>query len=91
MKREQYLPIACGLHELYQLAAMRGTRLDISWESERGEQLKARLKVLDVFTREQAEYLSGEAVTGERYEIRLDRIAGASWAETGRPLLEGSG
>jgi transcriptional antiterminator Rof (Rho-off) len=86
MKRQEYRPIACGLHDLYQLAAMRGAWLDISWESERGGSLKAQLRIVDVFTRDRAEYLSGETAAGERYQIRLDRIRQALWAESGKPL-----
>ena len=91
MKQEAYRPIACGLHELYQLAAMRAAHLDLGWTGVSGERNRARLKVLDVYTRERAEYLSGEASNGERFEIRLDRIAEASWAESGKPLQTGGG
>ncbi len=88
MKRQQYRPIACGLHELYQLAAIRRALLDIRWDNESGGSEQRRLRVLDVFTRDKAEFLSGETLAGEHYQIRLDRIRRAAWAENGE-LLEG--
>jgi transcriptional antiterminator Rof (Rho-off) len=86
MKRQGYRPIACGLHEQYQLAAMRGALLDISWESETEGSMTTRLRIVDVFTRDSAEYLSGETLAGEQHQIRLDRIRLAHWAESGTSL-----
>jgi transcriptional antiterminator Rof (Rho-off) len=90
MTHQDYTPIACGLHEEFQLAAMRGALLDVNWESETGVRLNERLRVLDVFTRDQPEYLSGETTAGARRLIRLDRIHQALWAETG-VSLQGAG
>lgn len=86
MNRQAYQPIACGLHELYQLASMRGDPLYICWENESEGVLKARLRIVDVYTRDRAEYLSGKTASGEYNEIRLDRIIAASWAESGVSL-----
>ena len=90
MKHQEYRPIACVLHDQYQLAAMRGVLLDIWWEAGSEGGMQRRLRVLDVFTRDRAEYLTGVTSTGERYQIRLDWISRAEWADGGRPL-EGSG
>lgn len=86
MDKQNYQPIACGLHEQYQLAAMRGVTLDMAWLDGAGEPMSARLRVLDVATRNGAEFLSIETLTGDRHEIRLDRITRAVWAESGIPL-----
>lgn len=86
MEKQNYQPIACGLHEQYQLAAMRGILLEMSWKNESGESMSARLRVLDVATRNGAEYLSVETIAGDRHEIRLDWITRAVWAESSIPL-----
>lgn len=86
MDNQNYRPIACGLHELYQLAAMRGSLLDMTWREASGAPTTARLRVLDVATRDGAEFLTAETLTGDRHEIRLDRITQAVWAESGAPL-----
>ena len=86
MDKQNYQPIACGLHEQYQLAAMRGTLLDLSWKNESGEPISARLRVLDVATRNGAEFLTAETPAGDRHEIRLDWITRAVWAESSIPL-----
>ena len=86
MDKQNYQPVACGLHEQYQLAAMRGTLLDMSWRNESGETMNSRLRVLDVATRNGAEFLSAETPAGDRHEIRLDWIIRAVWAESGISL-----
>ena len=84
--KQHYQPIACGLHEQYQLAAMRGALLELSWKTESGGQMSARLRILDVATRNGAEFLTAETSGGDRHEIRLDWITRAAWAESGIAL-----
>lgn len=86
MKGEAYRPIACGLHELYQLAVIRRAPLQLRWQTGAGETRSARLLALDVYTRDGAEYLSGETAGGERCVIRLDLIRQAHWADGGGAL-----
>jgi transcriptional antiterminator Rof (Rho-off) len=90
MKHQEYRPIACALHEQYQLAALRGEPLQISWVDESQGSMQRVLRVLDVFTRDRAEYLTGVTLTGEEYRIRLDRISRAEWSDGGR-ALQGTG
>jgi Rho-binding antiterminator len=86
LNENNYIPIACGLHENYQYAVLKGAPLDLCWRLENGQIRQARLVPLDVFTREGAEYLCAETVEGERHVIRLDRILHAHWASDGRSL-----
>ncbi|MCU7843441.1 MAG: transcriptional antiterminator, Rof [Candidatus Thiodiazotropha sp. (ex Monitilora ramsayi)] len=88
MKDVPYRPIACGLHETYQLAVIRQMEIDLVWRTDGGQRLEARVRADDVFTESQAEYLRVATRTGEKHVIRLDNIESAHWAETGRPLSE---
>jgi Rho-binding antiterminator len=83
---KSYKPIACGLHENYQYAVIKGRLLDLSWQADDGALHQGRLLPVDVYTREGAEYLSAETREGEALEIRLDRITQARWAADGRLL-----
>jgi transcriptional antiterminator Rof (Rho-off) len=86
LESQVYTPIACGLHDNYQLAAMRRAPLDLRWMTEAGEFNTARLTILDVCTHDGGEYLYAESSSGEPHKIRLDRICQANWAVTGEPL-----
>jgi transcriptional antiterminator Rof (Rho-off) len=86
MKDSPYHPVACALHETYQLAAMKKLHIDLTWQAEDAAQQKARIRVEDVYTRSQAEYLRVSTQAGESLEIRLDLIESAFWAATGDPL-----
>ncbi len=86
MTDSPYHPIACGLHETYQLAAIKGVEVDLIWLLEDSSERECRVRVEDVFTRAKAEYLKANTQAGERLEIRLDRIKSASWAASGEPL-----
>ena len=81
-----YQPIACRLHDDYELAVLRRAVLDLSWQGEAGEVCSVRLVPEDVFTRQGAEYLAGRTAEGTPHEIRLDRILSACRVATGEPL-----
>lgn len=86
MKDSPYQPIACGLHETYQLAAIKGVEVDLTWLQEDGSERHSRVRIEDVFTRSQAEYLTLTTQAGESLEIRLDLIESACWAASGAPF-----
>ena len=88
MKGVPYRPIACGLHETYQLAVIRKMEIDLVWSTDESERFEACVRADDVFTESQAEYLKVTTRTGEKHVIRLDNIESAHWADTGRPLHE---
>jgi transcriptional antiterminator Rof (Rho-off) len=83
-----YEPIACGVHEQYQLAVMRGAWLDLEWIDGEGRRSVRRLLPKDVRTRNGAEYLTAEDQAGAGFEIRLDWIKRASWVRDGVSILD---
>ena len=69
-----YKPVSCGLHSEYELLAMHRSRVRLSCTSEEGVAQTVEGKVLDVVTRNKAEYLVLEIDGMEVKSIRLDRI-----------------
>jgi Rho-binding antiterminator len=68
-----YRPIPCAAHERLEFAALTRQWLDATVEA--GEHTGHwRLRPLDVFTRDGAEWLLAEAESGERLTLRLDRL-----------------
>ena len=86
MNQTPYTPIACGLHETYQLAAIKKLQIDLVWQIEGGNKRKARVRIEDVYTHSQAEYLKVITQAGEALDIRLDQIKSAQWVASGEPL-----
>ena len=73
MSDSPYRPIPCAAHERLEFAALTRQWLDVTVdEGERAGPL--RLRPLDVFTRDGAEWLLAEAESGERLTLRLDRL-----------------
>lgn len=70
MTNPPYHPIDCGLHDRLLAAATRGRTVQVRFRGDAGELLDLRSRILDVFSREGAEYLR----TSEGGEIRLDRL-----------------
>jgi len=71
-----YQPIACALHDVYEIAIMRRQRLRLQW-SDGGQQHDATLQPLDLNTVDAAEWLLVETRHGEQLSIRLDWISRA--------------
>ena len=69
-----YEPIDCGLHSEYELLAMHRARVELVCRDERHEEQRLQGRVLDVFTRQGAEYLRLETPAGEIADLRLDYI-----------------
>lgn len=76
-----YTPIDCGIYSSYELAILRGWRLQITWQDPAGMNHIELLRPRDLQTRDHAEYLIAERGDGERVEIRLDRIREAQRRE----------
>jgi transcriptional antiterminator Rof (Rho-off) len=83
----RYEPIACGLHEYYQLAVVKQALLDLAWEDDAGRMQRGRARPKDVYTHAKAEYLLAEFTDLGEVAIRLDRIKEARWANTGISLV----
>ena len=69
-----YKPVSCGLHSEYELLAMHRSRVRLSSLSGAKSMQTVEGKVMDVVTRDKAEYLVLEIDGGETVSIRLDKI-----------------
>ncbi|BAO43104.1 hypothetical protein [Thiolapillus brandeum] len=69
-----YQPIDCGLHSEYEWLAMHQAEVVLVCETTEGEQQQLRGRVLDVFTRQGAEYLRLESRAKGVLDLRLDHI-----------------
>ncbi len=68
-----YRPIACSDHERLEFAALRRQWLDVKMTTgdRAGHQ---RVRPLDVYTRDGAEWLLAETESGEQLTLRLDQL-----------------
>lgn len=73
MHHDDYRPVPCARHSEYELAALRGEWLNLSWQSD-GQIRHACLQPQDLETRDGAEYLLARDRQGHAHRIRLDRI-----------------
>lgn len=80
------MPIACALHEHFQLAVMKKMSLDIVWVDDSGLNRMDRIRPIDVYTKQNAEYLRGDINNLGEVEIRLDFINEARWVSNGKLL-----
>ena len=71
---DQYKPIACALHDEYEIAIMHGRKLRITWLDESGDSHESRVLPIDTRVENGEEFLIAEEEGGERLTIRLDRI-----------------
>jgi Rho-binding antiterminator len=69
-----YRPIDCDLHDRFELAAMHREELVLEWRDDAGDEHVGHVRVDDVETRENGEFLLGQLRTGSRFEVRLDRV-----------------
>ncbi len=65
-----YHPIDCGLHDELQLRVLRGRAVDLAWRDPSGETTRRTSVLVDVFSRDAAEYLRLDDGT----EVRLDHL-----------------
>lgn len=68
-----YQPIACALHDEYEIAIMHKKPLKIRW-SDNDEVHSARLQPKDIQVKDGQEFLIAASEDGKQYCIRLDRI-----------------
>lgn len=70
---DPYQPIPCVQHERLEFAALRRTPLHLTY-ADGGERKDTLVRVLDVFTRDGAEWLRCVDAQNNEAVIRLDRI-----------------
>jgi|AMFO01.1.fsa_nt_gi Transcriptional antiterminator len=73
MSDASYRPVSCGLHSEYELLAMRRAPVTVHYRDEAGAEHRFRGRVVDLLTRDGAEFMRLESERGT-LEVRLDRI-----------------
>lgn len=73
MTETPYQVISCERHSEYELMAMHRRHCRLSWQSAE-QSLETEGMVVDIVTRDRAEYLVLQESNGQRHEIRLDKI-----------------
>lgn len=73
-----YQPIACSLHDEYEIAIMRKTQLKIKWRDDNGNQQTAMIMPKDILVKNKEEFLlAGTHDSAQENKvlcIRLDKI-----------------
>ena len=69
-----YVPIACDAHSVLELLALRRRPVEIAYRAVDGDRASVQARVVDLRTRDGAEYLEIETSSGSAESIRLDRI-----------------
>lgn len=70
-----YRPIACSLHDEYEIAIMQKRAITISWLAEEGQRIRASVSPKDLLVRDGEEFLLFETADNQRIEVRLDKIS----------------
>ena len=76
-----YRPIACSSYDLFEIAIMRGQRLQAQWQTAGGDCCKGSLRPVGLKVRDGAEWLWAENDAGTLLELRLDRVESAGLME----------
>jgi transcriptional antiterminator Rof (Rho-off) len=72
---EPYLPIACALHDEFEIAIMHRKILPLKWIDDNGKTHQFDVLPEDILVKEGAEYLLAKSLDTERELcIRLDKI-----------------
>lgn len=93
MASNDYRPIACGLHDVLEAAAVRRSLCRIRARTEAGDDVtEVTVRILDVYTESGAEYVDLD----DGSTLRLDRLITVDpvvteGAEDGRPGAQGAG
>lgn len=68
-----YIPIACSLHDEYEIAIMHKKQLDIEWY-DGDEQHTAKVLPKDILVKDKQEFLIADTHDSKELCIRLDKI-----------------
>ena len=69
-----YVPIACSLHDEYEIAIMHKKTLAIRWTDDSGEQHTAKVLPTDILVKDKQEFLLADMQDNKGLRIRLDKI-----------------
>lgn len=71
---QPYKPIACALHDQYEIAIMFRSHINISWHEDNKEQHTAEVLPVDLLVKNGEEFLVARNADNQELCIRLDRI-----------------
>lgn len=77
MSDDKYQPIACSQHDIYEIAIMRNTCLDLKWRDHNNIEHQQKVRPVDLKISDGAEYLVVELIPEDNAstsDIRLDKI-----------------
>ena len=72
---ESYIPIACSLHDEYEIAIMQKNHLNIKWLDEEGQFSSASVLPMDILVKNKEEFLIAKTTDNKELKIRLDKIS----------------
>jgi len=70
-----YIPIACSLHDEYEIAIMQKKYLDIEWSDDDGGLHTAKVLPTDILVKDKQEFLIADKQDNTALCIRLDKIS----------------
>ncbi len=69
-----YIPIACALHDEYEIAIMHKKQLHIKWLDENDQHHTEKVFPKDILTKNKEEFLVAVTLDNRVLRIRLDKI-----------------
>lgn len=69
-----YIPIACSLHDGYEIAIMKKSRINIKWITESGDLRHEAVLPIDLLVKNKEEFLVVVDQSDNELRIRLDKI-----------------
>ena len=69
-----YKPIACSLHDEYEIAIMHKKHLNIKWSDDSDEQHTGNVLPIDILVKDKEEFLVATTRDNKELCIRLDKI-----------------
>lgn len=71
---DRYIPIACALHDEYEIAIMHKKHLNIKWSDDDAELHTAKVLPTDILVKDKQEFLIADTQDDKKLCIRLDKI-----------------
>lgn len=71
---KDYRPIACALHDEYEIAIMQKKKLNLEWVNSNGSKRRSIVLPLDLSVESGEEFLVAETDASNKIKVRLDKI-----------------
>ena len=72
---DTYIPIACSLHDEYEVAIMREKKIELHWRDDDGGRHIEKVLPGDILVKNGQEFLIAYTDDGDKLCLRLDRIS----------------